>query len=78
MYVSLPRGLCDKYGACGPSGNYDEGKSIFYDCLKEFKPKSPSNWIEMNYTKGCVRDKMKVLDTTYSLLNKSAHDSDGM
>ncbi|KAJ7959815.1 S-receptor-like serine/threonine-protein kinase [Quillaja saponaria] len=83
--VSLPRVFCDGYGACGPNGNCNMKKVPSCECLRGFKSKSPERWNALDYSDGCVRNKllnckndgfvkyigMKVPDTTNSWLNES-------
>ncbi|KAJ7948550.1 S-receptor-like serine/threonine-protein kinase [Quillaja saponaria] len=85
MMASLPMNFCDSYGACGPNGNCDMKKVPSCECLRGFKSKSPERWNALDYSEGCVRNKllnckndgfvkyigMKVPDTTTSWLNKS-------
>ncbi|KAJ7959812.1 S-receptor-like serine/threonine-protein kinase [Quillaja saponaria] len=82
--VSLPRDFCDGYGACGPNGNCDMKKVPSWECLRGFKSKSPERWNALDYSDGCVRNKllnckndgfvkyigMKVPDTTNSWFNQ--------
>ncbi|XP_052109333.1 uncharacterized protein LOC107462330 [Arachis duranensis] len=58
MYGSMPRDFCDEYGACGPNGKCDMAESPNdCECLRGYRPKSPKEWIGLNYEGGCLRDK---------------------
>ena len=54
MSSTLPGDYCDNYNICGPFGICIIGESPVCRCLNGFKPKSPQNWIEMDWTQGCV------------------------
>ncbi|KAJ7948546.1 S-receptor-like serine/threonine-protein kinase [Quillaja saponaria] len=82
--ASVPRDFCDSYGACGPNGNCNIKRVPSCECLRGFKSKSPERWNALDYSEGCVRNKllnckndgfvkyigMKVPDTTNSWLNE--------
>ncbi|KAL5547457.1 hypothetical protein UlMin_002688 [Ulmus minor] len=55
-YNSIPIDYCDNYGLCGPNGNCMISKNPVCQCLKGFKPKSPSKWNIMDWSEGCVRN----------------------
>ncbi|KAL5547446.1 hypothetical protein UlMin_002677 [Ulmus minor] len=55
-YSSAPRDYCDSYGVCGPNGNCMINEGQVCQCLKGFKPKSPSKWNIMDWSEGCVRN----------------------
>ncbi|KAL5547471.1 hypothetical protein UlMin_002702 [Ulmus minor] len=55
-YSSVPRDYCDNYGLCGPYGNCMIMESSVCQCLKGFKPKSPSKWNIRDWSEGCVRN----------------------
>ncbi|KAH0688686.1 hypothetical protein KY285_015838 [Solanum tuberosum] len=46
---------CDVYGTCGPYSVCAKGKSPVCNCLRGFVPKSTDEWIQRNWTGGCVR-----------------------
>ncbi|KAL5580195.1 hypothetical protein UlMin_012637 [Ulmus minor] len=56
IYASVPKDYCDTYGLCGPNGNCMITESPVCQCLKGFKPKSPSKWNIMEWSEGCVRN----------------------
>ncbi|KAH1247638.1 G-type lectin S-receptor-like serine/threonine-protein kinase [Glycine max] len=55
VYQSLPQDSCDVYNVCGAYGNCMINASPVCQCLEGFKPKSPQDWNQMDWTKGCVR-----------------------
>ncbi|KAK7405147.1 hypothetical protein VNO78_06345 [Psophocarpus tetragonolobus] len=54
VYQSLPQDSCDVYNVCGAYGRCVINASPVCQCLEGFKPKSPQDWNQMDWTKGCV------------------------
>ncbi|XP_027355254.1 G-type lectin S-receptor-like serine/threonine-protein kinase At4g27290 [Abrus precatorius] len=57
---TLPIDYCDHYNLCGPFGICYVGDSPLCKCLNGFKPKSQQNWIEMDWSQGCVHNETWV------------------
>ncbi|KAF9609264.1 hypothetical protein IFM89_014458 [Coptis chinensis] len=84
--VSIPRDRCDDYALCGVYSSCDATNVAVCQCLKGFKPKSPQDWSETDWSQGCERvapvncskgegfvkyTGLKLPDTTNSWLNSS-------
>ncbi|KAL9297888.1 hypothetical protein ACSQ67_023784 [Phaseolus vulgaris] len=54
VYQSLPQDSCDVYNVCGAYGSCVINASPVCACLEGFKPKSPQDWNQMDWTQGCV------------------------
>ncbi|PIA38451.1 hypothetical protein AQUCO_02800277v1 [Aquilegia coerulea] len=54
--VSIPRDRCDDYGLCGAYSTCDSTIVAVCQCLKKFKPKSPLDWSETDWSQGCERE----------------------
>ncbi|XP_061336689.1 G-type lectin S-receptor-like serine/threonine-protein kinase At4g27290 [Gastrolobium bilobum] len=81
MYSSTPRDYCDNYNLCGPFGNCAMGESPVCQCLRGFNPKSPQDWITMDWTQGCVisetwKCKEKDKDGFLKFINMKVPDTD--
>ncbi|KAJ6980076.1 G-type lectin S-receptor-like serine/threonine-protein kinase [Populus alba x Populus x berolinensis] len=85
LQVSVPRDRCDNYGLCGANANCIFNATPVCQCLETFKPKSPEEWNNMDWSQGCVRNKeldcqkgdgfikfdgLKLPDATHSWVNK--------
>ncbi|KAJ0983559.1 hypothetical protein J5N97_011814 [Dioscorea zingiberensis] len=55
VFWYVPKGQCDEYSPCGPSGLCDLNGWPMCSCLKGFTPKSPQEWALRDGSSGCVR-----------------------
>ncbi|KAK1359441.1 Receptor-like serine/threonine-protein kinase [Heracleum sosnowskyi] len=55
-YLTLQANDCDSYGMCGMDGVCNVNKSPRCECMKGFRPRSPGEWAEANWSKGCLRN----------------------
>ncbi|KAF9609256.1 hypothetical protein IFM89_014450 [Coptis chinensis] len=53
--VSIPRDRCDDYALCGVYSSCDVTNVAVCQCLKGFKPKSPTDWYGTDWSEGCER-----------------------
>ncbi|KAL5698212.1 hypothetical protein ACHQM5_029281 [Ranunculus cassubicifolius] len=54
--VSIPRDRCDDYALCGAYSNCNVINVAACECLEGFKPKSPQDWSETDWSEGCERE----------------------
>ncbi|KAE8692221.1 calcium-binding protein PBP1-like [Hibiscus syriacus] len=47
--------MCDDYAQCGPNGVCKTKQRPICECLEGFVPRSEREWLELNWTGGCVR-----------------------
>ncbi|XP_010247747.1 PREDICTED: G-type lectin S-receptor-like serine/threonine-protein kinase At4g27290 isoform X2 [Nelumbo nucifera] len=91
LFLSVPRDYCDSYGLCGAYSDCDMNESPVCQCLKGFKPKSPSDWNLMDWSGGCVHQAslncrkgegfvkftgVKLPDTRYTWVDKNINLKD--
>ncbi|KAL5700048.1 hypothetical protein ACHQM5_025547 [Ranunculus cassubicifolius] len=56
LLLSIPRDRCDDYALCGAYSTCDTTNVTVCQCLKGFKPKSPEDWSETDWSGGCERE----------------------
>ncbi|KAL6205623.1 hypothetical protein ACLB2K_022880 [Fragaria x ananassa] len=86
LMYTLQNGQCNNYGECGANGICRVNTVTICECLKGFVPKSPQEWVVLNRTSGCKREKaldcqmgegflkmqnVKLPDLLDTLVNKS-------
>ncbi|PIA51730.1 hypothetical protein AQUCO_01100537v1 [Aquilegia coerulea] len=86
LLVSIPRDRCDDYALCGAYSTCEVMTEPVCQCLKGFKPKSPQDWNETDWSQGCKRETflncsqgegflkytgVKLPDTTGTRVNRS-------
>ncbi|XVF01861.1 hypothetical protein REPUB_Repub04eG0125800 [Reevesia pubescens] len=52
---SEPRDRCSVFDACGKFGSCNKENRVPCKCLPGFKPQSPDNWNNGDYSEGCTR-----------------------
>ncbi|CAL5200787.1 unnamed protein product [Lathyrus oleraceus] len=58
IYTSVPLDLCDSYALCGAYSSCVISDSPVCQCMEGFKPKFPQAWYSMDWSNGCVRNKV--------------------
>ncbi|KAL5720508.1 hypothetical protein ACHQM5_013174 [Ranunculus cassubicifolius] len=56
LEMSEPRDRCDVYTLCGSYSSCDLSDVEVCRCLKGFKPKSPRDWSQSDWSQGCKRE----------------------
>ncbi|KAL5698211.1 hypothetical protein ACHQM5_029280 [Ranunculus cassubicifolius] len=56
LLVNIPRDRCDDYALCGAYSNCNVINVAACECLEGFKPKSPLDWSETDWSEGCERE----------------------
>ncbi|CAI9275306.1 unnamed protein product [Lactuca saligna] len=55
LFWSQPRTQCEVYASCGAFGICSQSGLPFCNCLTGFNPRSESDWIQSDFSGGCVR-----------------------
>ncbi|DAD49456.1 TPA_asm: hypothetical protein HUJ06_019180 [Nelumbo nucifera] len=81
LFLSVPRDYCDSYGLCGAYSDCDINESPVFQCLKGFKPKSPTDWNlwigSGDKGEGFVKfTRIKLPDTRYTWVDKNINLKD--
>ncbi|XP_031106446.1 G-type lectin S-receptor-like serine/threonine-protein kinase At4g27290 isoform X2 [Ipomoea triloba] len=55
IYLSIPTDSCDTYKLCGAYGICNIQSSPMCGCLDKFVPKNQEDWLQADWSSGCVR-----------------------
>uniref|UniRef100_A0A7N2LUU2 non-specific serine/threonine protein kinase n=2 Tax=Quercus lobata TaxID=97700 RepID=A0A7N2LUU2_QUELO len=60
LLFTVQEDRCDSYGYCGSYGSCKVNNTLYCECLKGFKPKSPQDWKLLDWLDGCVRNDHRI------------------
>ena len=60
LLFTVQEDRCDNYGYCGSYGSCNVNNTLYCECLRGFKPKSPQDWKLLDWLDGCVRNDPRI------------------